>query len=189
MPKTFTVDWTEMAVGSQQDYQHLESLYREHTSENVVPNLAKMFRLLEGPKLGYKIDRARHSRQSATRALRNGETKEFVVAALLHDIGDVLAPENHSEVAAAILAPYVSEEITWVIRHHGLFQGYYYFHHLGGDRHARERYLDSPHYERCVDFCAEYDQNCFDPNYPDLAFEEFLPMLDEVFAQPRNHLN
>ncbi len=189
MSKPFTVTWTEMASGSQQDYKQLESLYHEHTSENVVPNLVKMFRLLEGPKLGYQIDRARHSRQSATRALRNGETKEFVVAALLHDIGDVLAPENHSEVAAAILAPYVNEEITWVIRHHGLFQGFYYFHHLGGDRDARERYLSSPHYERCVDFCAEYDQNCFDPNYPDLAFEDFLPLLDEVFAKPRHHWN
>jgi len=108
----------------------------------------------------------------------------LLVASLLHDIGDVLAPDNHSAVAAAILAPYVSPETEWVVRHHGLFQGSYYFHHLGGDRHARERYAESPHYERCIDFCASYDQNCFDPDYDDLPMEDFVPLLDEVFSLP-----
>ena len=152
MAETFTVNWTEMADGTAEDYVQLEKLYRDHTAEMLVPHLLTTFRLLEGPTLGYPIDRARHSRQSATRALRNGEPEEFVAAALLHDLGDVLAPENHSRVAAAILAPYVSEQTAWVVRHHGLFQGYYYYHHLGGDRGDRERYADSPHYDRCVDF-------------------------------------
>lgn len=187
MSETFTVDWTEMAYGTAEDYRHLEKLYREHTSEMLVEHLLTTFRLLEGPTLGYQIDRARHSRQSATRALRNGEPDEFVAAALLHDIGDVLAPANHSQAAAAILAPYVSEETVWVVRHHGLFQGYYYFHHLGGDRDARERYAEDPYYDRCVDFCASYDQNCFDPGYDDLALEEFVPLLTEVFSRPPRH--
>ena len=180
---TFAVGWT-MADGTVEEYKRIEKLYRDHTSEKLVPHLITTFRLLEGPTLGYPIDRARHSRQSATRALRNGESDEFVAAALLHDIGDVLAPENHSEVAAAIVAPYVSDETAWVVRHHGLFQGYYYFHHFGGDRNARERCADSPHYDRCVDFCASYDQNCFDPDYDDLPFEDFVPLLEEVFARP-----
>ena len=140
---TFTVGWTAMADGTREDYEQLSRIFEGHAQETLVPHLLSVMRLLEGPTLGYQIDRARHCRQSATRALRNGESSEFVVAALLHDIGDVLAPDNHSAVAAAIVAPYVSEETEWVVRHHGLFQGYYYFHHLGGDRHARERYTQS----------------------------------------------
>ena len=184
---TFAAGWT-MADGTVDQYKRIERLYRDHTGEALVPHLTTVFRLLEGPTLGYPIDRARHSRQSATRALRNSESDEFVVAALLHDIGDVLAPDNHSAVAAAIVAPYVSEETAWVVRHHGLFQGYYYFHHLGGDRDARERYAESPHYDRCVDFCASYDQNCFDPKYDDLPMEEFVPLLEEVFSRPPQYV-
>ena len=184
---TFAAGWT-MADGTVRQYKRIERLYRDHTGEQLVANLMTTLRLLEGPTLGYPIDRARHSRQSATRALRNGESGEFVVAALLHDIGDVLAPDNHSAVAAAIVAPYVSEETAWVVRHHGLFQGYYYFHHLGGDRDARERYAESPHYDRCVDFCASYDQNCFDPNYDDLPMEDFVPLLEEVFSRPPQYV-
>ena len=177
-----------MADGTVRQYKRIERLYRDHTGEQLVANLMTTLRQLEGPTLGYPIDRARHSRQSATRALRNGESGEFVVAALLHDIGDVLAPDNHSAVAAAVVAPYVSEETAWVVRHHGLFQGYYYFHQLGGDRNARDRYAESPHYDRCVDFCASYDQNCFDPNYDDLAMEDFVPLLEEVFSRPPQYV-
>ena len=180
----FTVGWTQMSEGTRDDYVRLDRLYRDRTGDELAGNLLTTFRLLEGPTMGYPIDRAHHSRQSATRALRNGESGEFVVAALFHDIGDVLAPENHSAVAADILAPYVSEETAWVIRHHGLFQGYYYFHHLGGDRHARERHTASPFYDRCVDFCASYDQNCFDPNHDDLPLEHFVPLVEEVLGRP-----
>ena len=181
---TFTVSWTAMADGTAEDYTQMSKIFEGHARDTLVPHLLSVMQLLEGPKLGYQIDRARHCRQSATRALRNGESDEFVVAALLHDIGDVLAPDNHSAVAAAIVAPYVSSETEWVVRHHGLFQGYYYFHHLGGDRHARERYADSPHYDRCVDFCTSYDQNCFDPDYDDLPMEDFMPLLHDVFSRP-----
>ena len=184
---TFTVGWTAMADGTADDYSKLSKIFDGQGGETLVGHLLSVMRLLEGPTLGYQIDRARHCRQSATRALRNGESDEFVAAALLHDIGDVLAPENHSAVAASIVAPYVSEETEWVVRHHGLFQGYYYFHHLGGDRHARERYAESPHYDRCLDFCASYDQNCFDPTYGDLPMEEFVPLLHEVFSRPARY--
>ena len=180
----FTVSWTAMADGTVEDYAELSKIFESHGRETLVGHLLSVMRLLEGPTLGYQIDRERHCRQSATRALRNGESDEFVMAALLHDIGDVLAPDNHSGVAAAIVAPYVSEETEWVVRHHGLFQGYYYFHHLGGDRHARERYAESPHYDRCVDFCTSYDQNCFDPAYNDLPMEDFVPLLEEVLLRP-----
>lgn len=173
-----------MADGTKADYEMLAPAFEDHARAALVPNLVQMLELLKGPTLGYQIDRYAHSLQSATRAVRNDEPVDMVVGALLHDVADAFAPENHSDAAAALLAPYVDEETHWVIKHHGVFQGYYYFHHLGGDRDARERYLDSPHYDRCVDFCEYYDQNCFDPAYDNMAIDEFVPMLDEVFSRP-----
>ena len=173
-----------MADGTEDDYRHLSRLYEEHTRGQLIDNLLGLLELLKGPKLGYQIDRYDHSLQSATRALRNDESADWVVGALLHDVGDGFAPENHSAAAAAILAPYLSEEMHWVVKHHGVFQGYYYFHHLGGDRHARDRYAADPHNEACVRFCAHYDQNCFDPDYRNLTLEAFRPALDEVFSRP-----
>ena len=128
---------------------------------------------MKGDKLGYQVDRYTHSLQSATRAESDGADEETVVCALLHDLGDVIAPDNHSEVIASILRPYISEKNHWVLKHHGLFQGYYYFHHIGGDRNARERYKDHPFYQDCVDFCEKWDQTSFDPDYPTLPLEYF----------------
>jgi len=179
-----TVTWTAMADGDQADYEMLTPLFEEHARGALVGNLTSMLSMLKGPTLGYKIDRYDHSLQSATRAFRNGERIDMVVGALLHDVADAFAPENHSDAAAALLAPYVDEEVHWVIKHHGIFQGYYYFHHLGGDRDARDRYAESPYYDTCVNFCDEYDQNCFDPTYDNMDIEDFVPMLDEVFGRP-----
>ena len=173
-----------MEHGGAADFEMLSSIYAVHTNGQLADTLLDTLHRLAGPTLGYQIDREQHCRQSATRALRNGEPDEFVVAALLHDIGDVLAPHNHSAVAAEMLAPFVDEETNWVVRHHGLFQGYYYFHHLGADRDARDRFLDSPHYDRCAWFCAEYDQNCFDPDYDTLPIEVFAPLVRDVAARP-----
>lgn len=178
------VSWTAMEHGTAEDYAFLDSQHYAHVRTGLVDNLLDILQWLRGPTLGYPIDRYDHSLQSATRALRNGESADLVAAALLHDIGDAFAPENHSAAGAAVLQPYVDERTHWVIAHHGLFQGYYYFHHLGGDRDARERYRDSPHYDACVDFCENYDQNCFDPKYSNLAAEDFRPLLDEVFSRP-----
>jgi len=181
---TETVTWTQMSDGTQADYERLTPLFDAHARSKLVGNLVTLLHMLEGPTLGYQVDRFEHSLQSATRAHRNGERVDLVVAALLHDVADGFAPENHSEAAATLLEPYVDEQAHWVVKHHGLFQGYYYFHHLGGDRNARERYGESPHYDACVDFCANYDQNCFDPNYDTMRLDDFVPMLDEVFARP-----
>jgi len=178
------VSWVRMEDGVKEDYEFLAPQFEEHARAHVVDNLVTMLKNLAGPKLGYQVDRYEHSLQSGTRALRNGERSDLIVTALLHDVADSFAPENHSEAAAALLAPYVDEESHWVAKHHGLFQGYYYFHHLGGDRHARDLYRDSPHYDACVHFCDAYDQNCFDPNYKSLSIEEFMPALREVFGRP-----
>jgi len=177
------VTWTEMDHGTKADYEMLGKLYTEHTQGELIENMITLLKLMEGPKLGYQIDRYQHSLQSATRALRAEESVDLVVGALLHDVGDTFAPQNHSATAAAMLAPYVDDETHWVIKHHGLFQGYYYFHHMDGNRDARNVHQDNEYFEACVKFCQNYDQNCFDPDYPTLPIEDFIPMMDEVFSR------
>jgi predicted HD phosphohydrolase len=179
-----TVSFVNMADGSREEYEFLDREWKAHMDGQATRNALEMLGKLKGPTLGYKIDRYQQSLQSATRALRAEESEEMVVAALLHDVGDLLAPENHSALAAAILEPYVSERTHWIVKHHGIFQGYYYFHHLGGDRDTRERYRGHPHFEACAAFCERYDQNCFDPDYDTAPLGTFVGMVERVFARP-----
>ena len=130
-----------------------------------------------------RVSRLEHSLQAATRALRDGADEELIVAALIHDIGDDLAPYNHSEIAAGILRPYVRPEVTWIVEQHGLFQSYYYAHHLGGNRNGREKFRDHPWYQACQDFCANWDQNSFDPNYPWEPLATFEPLVRRIFTR------
>lgn len=132
----------------------------------------------------YRVSRLHHSLQTATRAEADGADEETVICALLHDIGDELSPMNHSQVAAAVLRPYVSERNHWIIANHGLFQGYYWMHHHGRDRNARDRYVDHPWYRDCVDFCARWDQASFDPDYPTAPLDHFAPLVERLFARP-----
>ena len=178
------VTWTEMQNGTRADYEALGAVFTEHTRREHVNNLVNLLTVMKGPKLGYQIDRYEHSLQSASRALRAEESVDLVVAALLHDIGDSVAPANHSAMASSVLRPYVDDETHWIVHHHGLFQGYYYFHHMGGDRDARDIYRDHEHFDACLRFCHNYDQNCFDPDYPNISIDEFVPLMDEVFSRP-----
>ncbi len=177
---TPTVSFTSMAAGTREDYELLERLEAQFAS-GTADRVLEQLRGLAGSLAGYKVDRLEHSLQSASRAYRDGADNELVVAALLHDIGDLLAPHNHSEVAAAVLRPYVTERTYWVVRHHGLFQTYYYAHHTGGDRNARDRYVDHPWYQDAVDFCHRWDQSSFDPEYESLPLEFFEPMVRQMF--------
>ena len=176
------VSFTRMADGTKEDYQFLGEQEREFM-DGLPARLLNSLSALGKSFSGYPVSRLEHSLQSATRAHRAGESEELVVAALLHDIGDLLAPHSHSEMAASILRPYVSKKTYWIIKHHGLFQMYYYAHHLGGDRNARERFLDHPWYEDAVRFCEEYDQNCFDPEYESEPLSFFEPMVRRVFSE------
>jgi len=144
--------------------------------------------LLAGDTGGYAVDRLTHSLQTATRAHRDGRDEEYVVCALVHDIGDTLASLNHSELAAVIVQPFVSEENHWIVKHHGIFQGYYFFHHLGLDRNQRDQYRGHPHWQTCADFCARYDQNSFDPAYDTLPLDSFVPMVHRVFAAAKHSI-
>ena len=180
-----SVSFTRMADGTAEEYAFLTPLFEKYRN-GVSDRLLELLKAMKGDKLGYQVDRYTHSLQSATRAESDGADEETVVCALLHDLGDVIAPDNHSEVIASILRPYISEKNHWVLKHHGLFQGYYYFHHIGGDRNARERYKDHPFYQDCVDFCEKWDQTSFDPDYPTLPLEYFEPMVRKVLTAPKH---
>lgn len=178
------VRFTRMQDGTREEYEFLDRM-EEAYATGLADRILDSLRKLEDGISGYRISRLEHSLQGATRAHRAGESEEMVIAVLVHDIGDELAPYSHSEMAAAMLRPFVSEKIYWIVKHHGVFQMYYYAHHIGGDRNSREIYKDNPWYADAIDFCHNYDQNCFDPDYDSEPLEFFEPMLRRIFAQPR----
>ncbi len=180
-----TVSFSQMADGTRADYELLDRYELERT-KTLADRVLVALLALEGSFAGYKVSRLGHSLQSASRAHRDRRSEEYVVTALLHDIGDELAPHTHGELAAAVLRPFVSEECWWIVKHHGLFQLYYYAHHYGDDRNVRDRYRDSPYFDACVEFCELYDQRSFDPDYESLPYEFFEPIVRQVFAEPRH---
>ncbi|MCZ4352257.1 HD domain-containing protein [Roseovarius aestuarii] len=177
------VSFTQMKDGTKEDYEFLtahEIDHTKHTSRRLLKALVELDESLSG----YQITRLGHSVQSATRAWRDGADTDWIVAALLHDIGDIYAPYNHDEYAATILKPFVREQCTWVVATHGDFQMLYYGQHLdGADQHKRERHRDSPYFDDCAEFCERWDQASFDPAYDTLPLDFFVPMVDEVFAR------
>lgn len=177
------VSFTRMEDGTAEDYALLAREEETLKAANFADSVLGQLQTLKGPKLGYKIDRYQHSLQTATRAERDGADEETVVAALLHDIGDTLAPDNHAEFAATLLKPYVTQRTWWIVQHHGIFQGYYFWHHLGGDRHAREQYRGHPYFEACADFCARWDQTAFDPDYDTAPLTHFEPMVRRLLRR------
>ncbi len=178
-----TVGFTRMDEGTHEEYQFLDRIYKKLDRE-LADNVLELLNRRRGDKMGYKVDRYDHSLQTATHALRDGADEETIVVALLHDVGDTLAPNNHSDLAAAILQPYVSADNHWLVQHHGIFQGYYFWHHTGGDRFARERYRGHPMFERTASFCERWDQISFDPDYDTMPLAAFEPMVRRLFARP-----
>ena len=176
--------FTAMRDATREDYQIIARYDAEFFS-GLPDRILEHLRLLSGTTGGYAVDRLTHSLQTATRAQRDGRDDEYVVCALIHDIGDILSPANHSAFAAAMLGPFVSERNAWIVAHHGIFQGYYFFHHVGADRNARDRYRDHPWFRDCAEFCEKYDQNSFDPSYDTEPLEAFEPALRAVLGRPR----
>jgi predicted HD phosphohydrolase len=169
-------DWMKIAAAAQG--------FNKKLPDRVLAHL----KLLHGDSGGYAVDRLTHSLQSATLAHRDGMDEEYVVCALLHDIGDTLGSFNHADVGAAILKPFVSEQNHWMVEHHGIFQGYYFFHYLGLDRDAREKFRGHPAYEHTAMFCTRHDQNAFDPAYDTMPLEAFEPMLRRAMSQPKRSI-
>lgn len=181
---TQTVSFTAMKDGTKQDYDLLERLEKPFLAATGERVLAELHRAGEVTLEGYRISRLEHGLQSGTRALRAGADLDWVVGALLHDIGDGLAPQNHDRMSAEIIRPFLRWEVSWTVEHHGLFQTLYYGHHYGWDRNARDRYRDHPLFETCAAFCEHWDQSSFDPDYPMEPLSTFVPMVEEVFSRP-----
>lgn len=177
-----TVQFTRMRDGSAAEYQFLEEheiAYAKKLPERIEAQLQK----LELSFSGYRVSRLEHSLQSATRAYRDDRSVDYVVTALVHDIGDELAPYSHSEMAAAVIRPYVSEKLYWIVKTHGVFQMHYYGEQTGADKHARDVYRDHRWFDDAVEFCEKYDENCFDPDYQSESLSFFKPMLIDVFTR------
>ncbi len=179
-----TVDFIRMADGTGEEFA-LIARCEEGRDAGLADTILAMLADLGGDTFGYKVDRLTHSLQTASLALRDDADEEQVVCALLHDVGDNYAPHNHGQFAAAMLRPYVSDENHWIIAHHGIFQGYYYFHHYDRDRHTRDRFKDNPYFESCLRFCERWDQCAFDPDYDTLPLGTFEPMVRRLFTEPR----
>ena len=176
------VSFTQMKEGSKEDYELL-SKYEKEFAEKLPDRILEALRNLGESMDGYQVSRLEHSLQSATRAERDGADEEMIVATLVHDIGDSLAPFNHSQLVASVLRPYVSEKVYWIMLHHGMFQEYYYAHHIGRDRNDRDQFKDNKYYQATVDFCEKWDQKSFDPEYDSFPLEHFEPMVRNLFSK------
>jgi len=171
------------AESTKEDWDDLTEQYKV-VQGRVASQVIEQLEKLRGEFLGYPIDRLEHSLQTATRAERDGRDDEYVVCALVHDIGDILAPDNHEAIAAEVLKPFVSPANYWMVAHHGIFQGYYFWHHIGLNKDARDEYRDHEHYALAEEFCAKYDQVSFDTSYKSEPLEHFVPLLRKFFAFP-----
>ena len=179
--------YTSMLEGTAEDWAAISRHARPFQKD--LPNrIVAHLNLLKGDCGGYPVDRLEHSLQTATRAFQAGEDEEYVVCALLHDIGDTLGPSNHADIAASIVKPYVSEKNHWIVEKHAIFQGYYFFHFLGLDRNMRDQYRGHPHFEATAQFCHLYDQNSFDPGFTSMPLEAFVPMIGRVFDRPKRSI-
>jgi predicted HD phosphohydrolase len=177
--------FTGIKDSTQEDWDIImaeDALFRAELPQRVLRHLAE----LDDQFSSFHLSRLGHSIQTATRAARAGRDDEYVACALLHDIGDTIGSYNHADIAAAVVKPFVRPEYHWMVEQHAVFQGYYFFHFVGGDRDERERFRGHPNFDLTAEFCEEFDGPAFDPNYPMMALEEFEPLIADLFARPRN---
>ncbi len=178
-----TVSFTQMKDGTKEDYELLAKLERPFLALTADRVMSELERAGEDTLDGYKISRLQHGLQSATRAEADGADLDWIVGALLHDIGDGLAPQNHDRMSAEVIRPFVRWDVSWVVEHHGIFQTLYYGRYYGWDENAREEFRDHPCFESCAAFCELWDQSSFDPNYETKSLEYFAPMVKQVFGR------
>lgn len=180
---TRTVSFTQMKDGTKDDYALLHELEKPYLALTADRILDELRRQGETTLEGYRITRLQHGLQSATRAQADGADLDWIVGALLHDVGDGLAPQNHDRFSAEVIRPFVRWEVAWVVEHHGIFQMLYYADHYGWDKNARDRFKDHPCFDTCAAFCERWDQSSFDPDFPSKPLEHFEPMVRDVFAR------
>ena len=183
MSDTRTVSFTQMKDGTAADYHLLEEMEKPYLGLTASRIIDELRRQGEVSLEGYKITRLDHALQAATRAKRDRADTDWIVAALLHDIGDGLAPQNHDRFSAEVIRPFVRWDVAWVVEHHGIFQMLYYGRHYGWDENARDQFKDHPCFDSCAEFCERWDQSSFDPDYTLDPLGTFIPLVEEVFAR------
>jgi predicted HD phosphohydrolase len=184
---THNASFTDMSESTREDWEIImkeQIAFAPGGGKRVLDHL----RLLDGDYGGFPVDRLTHCLQTATRAHRDGRSEDYVVMALIHDIGDTLGAFNHPDIAAAIIKPFVSEELHWIVVHHGIFQGVNFFHHIGLDRDMREKFRGEEHFAATEEFIDKYDCPAFDPDYDTLPLEFFEPMVMKLFERPLNSI-
>lgn len=179
--------FSAMVDGTEEDYQKISKAFGDF-SKTLPDRVMDHLKMLQGDFGGFAVDRYEHSLQTATRAHKDGRDDEYVVCALLHDIGDLLGSFNHAELAATILKPFISEQNYFMLQNHAVFQGYYFFHHIGLDRDARDAFREHEHFEYTAQFCHLYDQSSFDPEYESMPLEAFEPMVRKLMEKPRTSI-
>lgn len=187
MNKATKANFTNIMHSEKTDFeiiaQHFNEFKKGHV-QRVIDHLL----LLKNDHGGFPVDRLTHCLQTATLAYQDGRDEEYIVCALLHDIGDTLACYNHADLAATLLEPFISEKNYWMLKHHGIFQGYYFFHHIGLDRYQCEKYKDHPYYEYTAEFCFKYDSPAFNQDMEMLPLEFFIPMLKNIISTPKKSI-
>ncbi len=176
-----------MRESTKADWDIIVERYQPFARE-LPDRILKHLEILGGDDGGFLVDRLHHSLLTATLAHKGGEDEEYVVCALLHDIGDTLGSWNHPDVSAAILKPFVSEANHWMVEKHGIFQGYFFFDKIGLDPNMREQFRGHPQFERTARFCELYDNPAFDPAMECAPLEFFEPMVRRVFEFPKNSI-
>lgn len=174
--------FTSMSAATRDEWLQVHEQFEPYALD-LPKRVIVQLEMLRGGVHGFAVDRLEHSLQTATRAARDGRDAEYIVCALVHDIGDLLCPYNHTEIATALLRPFVSEANLWMVEKHGIFQSFFYGHHIGMVSNARDVFAGHPHFDRTVDFCALYDQVSFDPCYDSMPLEAFSPLLERVLTK------
>jgi predicted HD phosphohydrolase len=176
--------FNRMDESTQADWQIIGGEFMQF-AKGLPDRVLAHLKLLEGDYGGFPIDRYTHCLQTATLALKDGRSDEYVVCALLHDIGDTLGSFNHPDIAAAVLKPFVNEADLFMVQNHGIFQGYNFFHYIGMDRNLRDNFKSSPHYSHTEEFVELYDNRAFDAQLETYPMSEFEPIVRRVMAQPK----
>lgn len=180
--KEKTVSFTAMKHGTIEDFKIIAT-NDEATVKELPDRLIAHLQEMAKDDDAYKINRLDHVLQCATRASRSNADDDWIVAALLHDLGDVLAPYTHGQVAGDIIRPFVRKEVAWVVSHHGTFQMFYNVSLSEELRNSRDQFKDHPYYQSAVDFCENWDQCSFDPEYDTMSLDDFVPVIRRVFGR------
>ncbi len=177
----FRATFKRMDESTAEEWAHIEAQH-DGLIDALPDRILDQLRLLESDAGGFAVDRLTHSLQTARRAEIDRWDDSYLVCALLHDIGDVLAPRNHAEIAAAILRPWVPPSHHWMVEKHGVFQGYYFWHHIGADRHARDALKGHEYYDLAEEFVRKYDMLAFDDEYSTPPLDHYEPLIREFFV-------